>query len=170
MGFFLVTSLISQHWLSTRDFSSCVLTLEHKSFSSWGAWAHSCSSQALELGQELWHMGLVALWIMESSQTRDSTHDPCSGRQILNHWTTTVVISSTVFLNFISCILWFHNFCLVLFHDSHLLFSFSFCSYIAFLILPKGFLWCFLSHWVSLKQQFWLILGQIPNLHFLGVN
>ena len=32
-------------------------------------------------------MGLVALWHVESSQTRDQTHAPCIGRRILNHWT-----------------------------------------------------------------------------------
>ena len=31
--------------------------------------------------------GLVALRHMESSRTRDQTHIPCIGRQILNHWT-----------------------------------------------------------------------------------
>ena len=33
-------------------------------------------------------MGLVALWYVESSQTRDQTHAPCIGRQILIHCTT----------------------------------------------------------------------------------
>ena len=33
-------------------------------------------------------MGLVALWDMASSQTRDWTHVPCVGRQILIHWTS----------------------------------------------------------------------------------
>ena len=33
-------------------------------------------------------MGLVAPWHVESSQTRDRTHVPCIGRQILNHWTS----------------------------------------------------------------------------------
>ena len=36
---------------------------------------------------EVWHMGLVTLWHVESSQTRDGTHDRCLGRWILNHWT-----------------------------------------------------------------------------------
>ena len=35
-----------------------------------------------------WCMDLVALWHMESSQTRDRTHVPCIGRQILIHCTT----------------------------------------------------------------------------------
>ena len=33
-------------------------------------------------------MGLVSLLRVESSWTRDWTHAPCTGRQILNHWTT----------------------------------------------------------------------------------
>ena len=32
--------------------------------------------------------GLVALWHVESSWTRDPTHVPCIGRQILNPWAT----------------------------------------------------------------------------------
>ena len=43
-----------------------------------------CGEQA----QWLWPMGLVALWHVESSQTRDGTCVPWNGRQILNHWTT----------------------------------------------------------------------------------
>ena len=35
-----------------------------------------------------WHMGSVALQHVGSSQTRNQTHVPCTGRQILNHWTT----------------------------------------------------------------------------------
>ena len=33
-------------------------------------------------------MGLVAPKHVESSPTRDQTHVPCIGKQILNHWTT----------------------------------------------------------------------------------
>ena len=46
-------------------------------FSSCGTWA-----------QQLWHTGLVAPMHVESSQTRDGTHVPCIGRQILNHCAT----------------------------------------------------------------------------------
>ena len=35
--------------------------------------------------QELWHMGSAAPQHVGSSQTRDQTHVPCTGRQILNH-------------------------------------------------------------------------------------
>ena len=38
--------------------------------------------------QQLWCMGLVALRHVGSSQTRDWTHVPCSGRWILYHWAT----------------------------------------------------------------------------------
>ena len=38
-----------------------------------------CSSWA----QQLWHIGLVAPWYVESSQTRDWTCVPCIGRQTL---------------------------------------------------------------------------------------
>ena len=33
----------------------------------------------------MWHMGLVAPWHVDSSQTRNQTYVPCIGRQILNH-------------------------------------------------------------------------------------
>ena len=35
----------------------------------------------------LWRIGLVALWHVESSWTRDWTRVPCIGRYSLNHWT-----------------------------------------------------------------------------------
>ena len=41
-----------------------------------------CGAPALE------RTGLIAPWLVESSWTRDWTHVPCIGRQILNHWTT----------------------------------------------------------------------------------
>ena len=37
-------------------------------------------------------MDLVAPQLVESSWTRDRTHVPCIGRQILNHWTTREVL------------------------------------------------------------------------------
>ena len=36
----------------------------------------------------LWHLGWAAPWHVGYPQTRDQTHVPCIGRQILNHWTT----------------------------------------------------------------------------------
>ena len=38
--------------------------------------------------------GLTASWHVGSSQTRDQTHVPCTGRQILNHWATKEVPDS----------------------------------------------------------------------------
>lgn len=38
--------------------------------------------------QQLWLMGLAALWRVLSSWTTDQTCVPCSGRLILNHWTS----------------------------------------------------------------------------------
>ena len=38
--------------------------------------------------QKLWCMGLVAPWRVESSWTRDWPSLFCTGRQILNYWTT----------------------------------------------------------------------------------
>ena len=43
---------------------------------------------------KLWFLGLTALQHVESSQTRDGTHVPCIGRQILSHWTTREVWST----------------------------------------------------------------------------
>ena len=37
-------------------------------------------------------MGLIALWHVGSFQTRDRTHVPCNGRQVLNHSATRVVL------------------------------------------------------------------------------
>ena len=56
--------------------------LQHVGFSSWG--------QALE--QSLRSCGLAASWHMESSQTRDQTHAPCIGRQILTHYATREIL------------------------------------------------------------------------------
>ena len=58
-------------------------------FSSCSAWAQQLrlvgsGSQA----QQLWRRGLVALWHVGSSQSRDRNHVPCIGRQILNHLIT----------------------------------------------------------------------------------
>ena len=38
--------------------------------------------------QQLWSTSPVAPQHVGSSQTRDQTHVPCTGRQSLNHWTT----------------------------------------------------------------------------------
>ena len=65
------------------SFSCCgTWTLGHTGFSS-------CGSQALEYGaQQLWHTSLVAPRHVESSRTRNRTHDSYIGRQIVYHWAT----------------------------------------------------------------------------------
>ena len=44
---------------------------------------------------ELWPTGLVALWHMGSSQTRDGSHDLCTGRLILMQYVTREVLGHT---------------------------------------------------------------------------
>ena len=41
-------------------------------------------------------MGLVALWHMGSSWTRDGTRVPCIARWILNHWTTREAVGNVL--------------------------------------------------------------------------
>ena len=58
-------------------------------FSSCGTWAQQlwlAGSRAQ--AQQLWHMGLVALWHVGSSRTRAQTRVSCIGRRILNHCAT----------------------------------------------------------------------------------
>ena len=54
--------------------------------------------------QQLWHTGLAAPQHMESPWSRDQTHVPCIGRQILIHWSTKefqfCLMNAQVFLNF----------------------------------------------------------------------
>ena len=82
----LLWSMGSRH----VGFSSCsTWALECAGFSScsgWAQWLRLAGSRAW--AQKLWHMGLVAQWHVGSSQTRDRTHVPCIGRQILNHCIT----------------------------------------------------------------------------------
>ena len=81
-------SLVVVHGLLTEVAS---LTAEHRGQS---VWLGSGGSQALGLTQarELRCTGLVALWHVESSRTRDQSCVPCTGRQILNHWTTREIL------------------------------------------------------------------------------
>ena len=54
-----------------------------------------CRIQALGRRlQQLWHTGLVAPQHVESSRTRDWTHVPCIGGQILIHCTTSEIHES----------------------------------------------------------------------------
>ena len=67
-----------------QTFSSCG---KWELLSSGSVWASHCSG--FSCGP--WALGptdLVAGWYAESSWTRDQTYVPCTGRQILNHWTT----------------------------------------------------------------------------------
>ena len=48
----------------------------------------SCGTDFRAQVQYLWCVGLVTLWHVESSPARDQTCVPCTGRQILNCWTT----------------------------------------------------------------------------------
>ena len=56
-------------------------------------WAHRPQSQA----QQLWPTNLVAQQHVESSWSRDQTHVPCIGRQILIHFTTRKVLPQYCF-------------------------------------------------------------------------
>ena len=80
----------------TWAFSSCG---KWRLLSSCGAWASHCSgffccrAWALECASSVvWNTGLVALWHVGSSWTRDQPYVPCIGRDILNHWTTREVL------------------------------------------------------------------------------
>ena len=59
----------------------------------WGTgFRHAGSSSCSPWAQLLWLMGLVAPRHVESSQTRNWTHVPCIGRQILIHCATREVL------------------------------------------------------------------------------
>ena len=72
---------------SDRALSSCSARASHCSgFSCWGARAPG------HVGSVVVATGLVALWCVESSGTRDWTHVPCIRRRILIHWTIKEVL------------------------------------------------------------------------------
>ena len=70
-------------FLSSRGEQSLLLScgVEASQFSYCRAWALECAGFS-----SLWQISSVALQHVESSQTRNGTHDPCTGRQIPNHW------------------------------------------------------------------------------------
>ena len=81
---------LSYVFIGCTGFSDAALA-----FSSCSAQVSHCSSsfccRALDLRSEDFRssgMGLVALRHLGSSWTRDRTRLPCTGRQILNHWST----------------------------------------------------------------------------------
>ena len=86
-------SMGSQRATKTFDSLVAVLGLLTGGFRAW-AQGHrgfiSCSSWALEhkFNSVAYSFCLVAPCHVESSQIRDRTHAFCTGRQILNHWTT----------------------------------------------------------------------------------
>ena len=75
----------------TRAFSSC--SEQGLLFPEVRGLLIVCREQALGTqARQLWCTGLVAMWHVESSQTRGGTCVPCFGRQILNHWITREVL------------------------------------------------------------------------------
>ena len=72
------------------------------SFSLWQLlllWSMASRAQA----QQLWDRGLVDPRHVKSSWTRDQTHVPCIGGQILNHWATREVLLSSFFFKKPKC-------------------------------------------------------------------
>ena len=55
--------------------------------------------------QQLQHTGLLAPWHVGSSWPRDQTRVPCTGRWILNHWTTREVPTGQILMKdlFLAC-------------------------------------------------------------------
>ena len=115
--FWLCWVLIAAHGLSLVAASGGCFLLQCAGFSLWWLpllWSRgsrcvgfsSCSTQAQQLqhtdcraqAQQLWCMGLVALWHEGSSRTRDRTRVPCIGRWILNHCATREVPFFSVFI------------------------------------------------------------------------
>ena len=75
LGFSLWWLLIAEHGLQSSGSRSCSVRAQ---------WLPPPASRAQV--QQLWHMGLVAPWHVESSQIRDWTYACCIGRWILYHW------------------------------------------------------------------------------------
>ena len=105
--FWLRQVFVAARGLSLAAASGGYSSLQCASFSLWWllllrstgsrhAGFSSCGTRAQQLwlvgsrvqAQQLWLMCLVALWHVGSSQTRDQTRLPCTGRWILNYCTT----------------------------------------------------------------------------------
>ena len=101
--------------LSLVEVSGVYSSLRRMSFSLWwllSLWSmgsrhlgfSSCGTQTQQLwlagsrpqAQQLWHMGLVALRHVGSSQTRARTRVPCIGRRIPNHCATREVLRASI--------------------------------------------------------------------------
>ena len=68
-----------------------------RSFRSCGIWAQLRLAGSRGQAQQLWSMSLVASQHVGSSQARDWTSVPCTGRQICNHWITREVQFPDIF-------------------------------------------------------------------------
>ena len=93
-GIVAVWAFLQLQWVGTAPCCSVWASQCH-SFSCCGTWTlghtgfSSCGSQTLEYGaQQLWHTSLVAPRHVESSRTRNRTHDSYIGRQTVYHWAT----------------------------------------------------------------------------------
>ena len=67
--------------------------LLHGAFSGYGGGASLVAERGLwsSWARQLWYMSSVAPGHVESSQTRDQTCVPCTGRWVFNHWHTSEV-------------------------------------------------------------------------------
>ena len=102
--FWLRWVFVAVCWLSLVAASGGCSSLQCAGFSLWWLlllWSmgsrhmgfSSCGTRAQQLwltgsraqAQQSWHMGLLVLGHVGSSWTRNRTHVPCIGRQILNH-------------------------------------------------------------------------------------
>ena len=147
---------------SVWAFSSCV-----RMFSSWGLWASHCSGFSCCRAQAVGRTGfsitdvvtsLVALWHVQSSQTRDWTYVPCTGRWILRHCSTRGVPSrfcnSVYFVNtwciYWCCWIWVYYYTISFFFGFLCLFVFFplffFSSFLMEEMTVKFFLFLFLTH------------------------
>ena len=84
VGATLCCSAWAPHWGGFSCYGA--QALEHTGFNCCGLWAHQLRLE-----------GLVALQHVESSQTRNRTCVPCTGRLILNHWITRNVLITVFF-------------------------------------------------------------------------
>ena len=71
-----------------------------RAFSICGVRASPVAERRLQsTGATVAHMGSVAPWHVESSQTRDQMHVPCTSRQILSQWATREVLVHLIFIS-----------------------------------------------------------------------
>ena len=79
VGVLATLQMLSSHVWPVSTVLGGAVQAHSGGFSSCGALGHVGS---------LWHMDLVFPQHVGSSQTRDQTCVPCTGRRTLNHWTT----------------------------------------------------------------------------------